>query len=114
MILGFINTDVIILSLFLIVNLTIGLFSSKRVSSLTHYAIGNKDFNIPTLTATITVSWIGGIYVFEILEHTYRDGLYFIIIIGGIAVCLWLVSLLAIRMKEFLNNLSVADAMRDL
>ncbi|OJW66928.1 MAG: hypothetical protein BGO68_01745 [Candidatus Amoebophilus sp. 36-38] len=111
--LGF-NIDIIIFSLFLIINLAIGLFSSRRVNSLRDYAVGRKDFSTATLTAAIMVSWIGGMYVFEILEHTYRDGLYFIIVIIGACLCLWLVGLLAVRMREFLKNLSVAEAMGDL
>jgi Na+/proline symporter len=111
--LGF-NLDMLIFGLFLLINLAIGLFSSRRVTTLRDYAIGRKDFSTATLTATIVVSWIGGMYVFEILEHTYRDGLYFVIVICSACLCLWLVGLLAVRMREFLKNLSVAEAMGDL
>eukprot|EP01132_Coremiostelium_polycephalum_P002970 gene2970-3708_t len=113
MLLG-LNIDMIILVIFLLANVVVGLFSSKRISSLYDYAVGGKDFSTATLTATVMVSWIGGMYVFEVLEHTYRDGLYFIIIIMGACLCLWLVGLLAVRMHEFLNNISVAEAMGDL
>ncbi|MHB9147677.1 MAG: sodium:solute symporter family protein [Candidatus Amoebophilus sp.] len=108
------NIDMLIFGLFLGINIVIGLFFSKRVTSLRDYAIGRKDFSTATLTATIVVSWIGSMYVFEILEHTYRDGLYFIVIIIGACLCLWLVGLLSVRMREFLKNLSVAEAMGDL
>lgn len=105
------KAEVIIFSLFLIVNLVIGLFFSGRVSSLRAYAVGNKDFSTATLTATIMVSWIGSWYFFETLERTYTDGLYFIIIVSGACICLVFVGLLAVRMREFLKNISVADAM---
>ena len=108
------NIDMIIFGLFLVINLSIGLFSSRRVNSLRDYAVGRKDFSTATLTATIVVSWLAGMYVFEILEYTYRDGLYFIIVVSGASICLWLVGLLAVRMREFLKNISVAEAMGDL
>ncbi|MHB9147684.1 MAG: sodium:solute symporter family protein, partial [Candidatus Amoebophilus sp.] len=108
------NIDMIIFGLFLIINLSIGLFSSRRVTSLRDYAVGKKDFSTATLTATIVVSWLAGMYVFEILEYTYRDGLYFIIVVSGASICLWLVGSLAVRMREFLKNISVAEAMGDL
>ncbi|WP_238541603.1 sodium:solute symporter family protein [Candidatus Amoebophilus asiaticus] len=101
----------LILVLFLGINLVIGLFSSRRVTSLQDYAIGRKDFSTATLTASIVVSWVGSWYVFETLGHTYTDGLYFIIAITGACTCLVIVGLLAVRMQEFLKNISVAEAM---
>eukprot|EP01132_Coremiostelium_polycephalum_P000250 gene250-330_t len=87
------NFDIIILGLFLLINLVIGLLSSKRISSLREYAIGRKDFSTATLIATIVVSWIGSC---------------------GACICLFLVGILAVRMREFLKNISVADAMGSL
>jgi len=108
------NIDIIIFVLFLVINLAIGLLSSRRITSLRDYAVGRKEFSTATLTATIVVSWVAGMYVFEILKHTYRDGLYFIIVVSGASICLWLVGLLSVRMREFLKNISVAEAMGDL
>lgn len=108
------NIEIIIFSLFLAVNLGIGLFFSRSVNSLRDYAVGRKDFSTPTLAATIMVSWIGSWYVFETLQHTYNHGLYFIIVISGACICLMFVGALATRMREFLKNLSVAEAMGDL
>lgn len=108
------NIDMVIFGLFLLINLVIGIFSSRRITSLRDYAIGKKDFSTATLTATIVVSWLGSWYVFETLQHTYTDGLYFVIVISGACICLVLVGLLAVRMREFLKNISVAEAMGDL
>ena len=105
------NIDMLIFGLFLGINLIIGLFSSRRITSLRDYAVGRKDFSTATLTSTIVVSWIGSWYVFETLEHTYTDGLYFIIVISGACICLVFVGLLSVRMQEFLKSISVADAM---
>jgi Na+/proline symporter len=108
------NIDMVIFGSFLLINLAIGIFSSRRVTSLRDYAVGRKDFSTATLTATIVVSWMAGMYVFEILEHTYKDGIYFITVVSSAFICLWLVGLLAPRMREFLKNISVAEAMGDL
>lgn len=110
----YLNIDIIIFAVFLVANLVVGLLHSRQVVSLRDYSVGRKDFSTATLVSTIVVSWVGGWYVFEILGNTYKDGLYFVIIISGAFICLWLVGQLAVRMGEFLNNLSVAEAMGDL
>ncbi|MEM7382891.1 MAG: sodium:solute symporter family protein [Bacteroidota bacterium] len=110
----YLNIDVIIFVVFLATNLVVGLLHSRQVVSLRDYSVGRKDFSTATLVSTIVVSWVGGWYVFEILANTYTDGLHFVIIISGAFICLWFVGQLAVRMGEFLNNLSVAEAMGDL
>ena len=101
------NIDVIIFAIFLITNLVVGLSHSRQVASLRDYSVGRKNFSTATLVSTIVVSWVGGWYVFEILANTYKTGLHFVIIISGAFICLWLVGQLAVRMGEFLDNLSV-------
>ena len=108
------NIDVILFAIFLITNLVVGLSHSRQVASLRDYSVGRKNFSTATLVSTIVVSWVGGWYVFEILANTYKTGLHFVIIISGAFICLWLVGQLAVRMGEFLDNLSVAEAMGDL
>lgn len=78
------------------------------------YAVGRKDFSTATLTATVVASWLGGDDEFYILENTYTDGLYFVIVILSAEMCLLLSGQLALRMGEFFHNLSVAEAMGDL
>ena len=106
--------DIGIFVVFLIANLVVGLSYGRGLKSMRDYSIGNKDFSTATLTATIVVSWIGGGDIFYMLKHTYTDGLYFVIVIIGAAICLLLIGQLATRMGEFLNDLSVAEAMGNL
>lgn len=106
--------DIAIFVVFLVINLIVGLFYSRQVNSIRDYSVGRKEFSTATLTSTIVVSWIRGWYIFYMLEHIYKDGLYFIIVIIGAAICLLLIGQLAARMGEFLNNLSVAEAMGDM
>jgi Na+/proline symporter/5'-deoxynucleotidase YfbR-like HD superfamily hydrolase len=86
-----------------------------RVKSLRDYSIGRKDFSTATITSTIVATWIGGGFMFYTLSNTYTTGLHFAISIAGASLCLLLTGqFLALRMGEFLNNFSVAEAMGDL
>ena len=87
----------------------------RRVKDLKDYALGGKNFSTPTLTATIVATWIGGGYLSYTLSRTYGEGLYFIVAIVGDAFALLVVGqVLAVRMRNFLSNTSVAEAMGDL
>ncbi|WP_044282713.1 sodium:solute symporter family transporter [Candidatus Amoebophilus asiaticus] len=107
--------DIILFTTFLLVNLTVGLMAGRRVRSLRDFSIGNKDFTTATVTSTIVATWIGGGFMFYGLQNIYKDGLQFVIPLLGSTLCLLFTGqVLAIRMGEFLNNLSVAEAMGDL
>lgn len=109
---GYLNMDIIIFSIFLLANIVIGLMAGDKVKSLREYAIGNKDFSTGTLTSTIVATWIGGGYMFYALQNIYTSGLQFILLSLGGTLCLLLIGqILAVRMGEFLNNLSVGEAM---
>lgn len=99
---------------FLLLNLTVGLIYSRSVTDLRDYALGGKNFSTPVLVATIVATLASGNSLFVILENTYSKGLYFIIARLGLPVGLLLYGQLATRMAEFLNNVSVAEAMRDM
>ncbi|MEM7055372.1 MAG: hypothetical protein AAF392_00570, partial [Bacteroidota bacterium] len=99
---------------FLAINLMVGLSYGRRVKDLKTYALGGKNFSTGTLTATIVATWMGGDTIFYTVTNVYKGGLYFIIPILGWIVCVILTGQLAIRMGEFLQNVSVAEVMRDL
>src|SRR5690606_9926683 len=68
-----------------------------------------------TVTSTIVATFIGGGFLFYGLQNAYRSGLQYIIPLLGSSLCLLFTGqVLAVRMGEFLNNLSVAEAMGDL
>jgi Na+/proline symporter len=106
--------DIGILVVFLVVTLVVGLRYGRSVKTIQDYALGGKSFSTFTLTATIVATWIGGDTIFYIVTNVYKGGLYFIIPILGWVVCVILTGQLAARMGEFLDNISVAEAMRDL
>ncbi|MEM7055517.1 MAG: HD domain-containing protein [Bacteroidota bacterium] len=110
-----ITLDIIIFSIFLALNLLIGLGAGRRVKTLREYATGRKDFSTATVTSTIVATWVGGGFLFYALAQIYTTGLLFIIAsLGGTICLLFTGQVLAVRMGEFLNNLSVAEAMGDL
>ena len=106
--------DTAILVIFLATNLIVGLRHGRRVSNLREYAIGNKDFSTGTLTATIVATWSSGSTLFIILENTYDRGLYYLIARIGLPLGILLTAQLARRMEEFLDNISIAEAMGDM
>jgi Na+/proline symporter len=101
-----------ILAVFLLFNLLVGLWASRGVKSLEEYSIGKKDFSTGALTATIVSTWIGGSFMTSYLANIYTNGWYFILPFIGDSFALLITGLwLVPRMGEFLNNLSVADAL---
>ncbi|MFN7095708.1 MAG: hypothetical protein ACK4M7_10125, partial [Burkholderiales bacterium] len=96
-------------------NLILGLRAGRGVKTLRAYAIGDKNFSTATLTSTIIATWFGGGFMFYTLSNTYSNGLLFIIPAAGSSLCLLVIGqILAVRMGEFLNNISVAEAMGDI
>ena len=109
------NPDIIIFSIFLLINLGVGLFYSRGVTTIEQYAIGDRKFSTSALVSTIVASWLGAGFISCTLAETYRQGLYFLI--PGIFYSLGLAligSLFVNRMGEFLGKLSIAEAMGEL
>jgi hypothetical protein len=109
------NLDLVIFSSFLIINLLVGLFYGRGVTSIGEYAIGKRNFSTGTIVATLVATWIGAGFFTYTLVETYRKGLYFLIpTLGDSLVFILLGYVLAPRMGEFLGKLSIAEAMNDL
>lgn len=109
------DLDLVIFSLFLLANLWVGLHYGRQVKILRDYSIGKKDFSTATLVATVIATGTGGGFLFYTLASTYTDGIYFIIAIMGGSLCLLFIGqVLAVRMGEFLDKLTVAEAMGSL
>jgi len=110
-----INIDSAIFIGFLLVNLAVGLFYSRGITSIKEYAIGNRNFSTATLAATIVATWMAGSNISITVSESYSNGLYYII--PGLAdgISFFIVAYFyAPRMLEFLGNLSVAEAMGNL
>jgi len=109
------DLDIVIFILFLTANLWLGLASSRGVTTIKEYAIGNRNFSTATIAATIIATWANGSDFFMTLTETYSNGLYFIWAATCDMLCFLIVGLFfAPRLAEFIGKLSIAEAMGDL
>jgi len=107
--------DHIIFFGFLILNIIFGLKSSKGITSITQYAIGDRNFNTSALVATLVATWICGEFFYTNLIEIHKSGLYFIIPALGNVICFLFIGWFFIpRMQEFLGKKSIAEAMNDI
>ncbi len=106
--------DTAILAVFLLISLAVGLYHGQQVKSLRDFGVGRKNFSTATLVATIVATYSSGSSLFICLENTYINGLYYLFSLLGLPLSLLLGGLLALRMGEFMGNISVADAMNNL
>jgi Na+/proline symporter len=98
---------------FLILNIILGLKSSKNITSITQYAIGDRNFSTGAIVATIVATWMSGSLLFLDLEGTYSSGLYYIvaIIVGRMVGLLLTGYVVGARMGKFLNDVSVPESL---
>ncbi len=109
------NIDSIIFISFLVVNIFLGLFSSRGIKTIKEYAVGNRNFSTATISATIVATWISGEFFFSNAAEIYRGGFVYLIAAMGDILCILIVGLFfAPRMGEFLGKVSIADAMGSL
>ena len=105
----------LIFGVFLIINLAVGLHYGRDVKTLREYAVGNKDFSTFAIVSTIVSTWTTGSLLFFALSKIYTEGLYFLLALISHALYIIVVQkFFLLRMGEFLNNLSVAEAMGSL
>ena len=109
------SVDTIIFLGFLVVNIVLGLTSSRGIKTIREYAVGNRNFSTATIAATIVATWVSGEFFFANAAEVYRGGFLYLIAAMGDIVCILIVGLFfAPRMGEFLGKLSIADAMGSL
>lgn len=110
-----ISTEIIVLAVFLMANLAFGLYHARNVKTIEDYALGGRNFSTSALVSTIIATWIGGDYLFITVSEVYKTGIHYAIGCLGMVVCLLLNAYVFIpKMKDFLGNLSVAEAMGNL
>ena len=110
----FLDIDIALVSIFLVITLVVGIYYGRQVKDLKDYALGGKNFSTSTLVATIVATVASGSSLFIIIEKTYSQGLYYMLARLGLPLSVWLYGHLAVRMGEFMHNLSVAEAMGNL
>lgn len=109
------SIDSVIFIGFLVINIVLGLASSRGIKTIKEYAIGDRNFSTATIVATIIATWISGEFFYSNIYETYNLGLHAIWVAAGDPLCFLLIGIFfAPRMGEFLGKLSIAEAMGDL
>lgn len=110
------NIDARIFIGFLALNLIFGLMASRGISTIRSYSIGNKDFSTATIASTIIATWVSGEFFFTIVSESYSKGMGFMVmmVLGDFLGIFLVGKYFAPRMGEFLDKLSIAEAMGDL
>ena len=113
---SYFSLDLIIFIFFLALNLIIGLRAGREVKTVRDFAIGKKNFVTGTIVSTILATNIGGGIMMYGLQYIYTKGLLFILpfLLGSSLGLLVTGQVIAVRMGEFLNDLSVAEVMGNL
>ena len=110
-----ITLDIAILSLFLLITLAVGMSHGRQVKSIKDFALGGKNFSTITLAAAIIATYASGGGFFIDIGNTYTQGLYYIMaVMVGTPLGMWFNTRLAMRMREFMHHVSVAEAMGSL
>lgn len=95
---------------FLLLTIVLAGYSTKNVTTYQTYAIGNKNFSTATLVATLLATAFGGGMLMRNMEQTYHQGLSWITLSLLLSFFKhWFASRLAIRMRPFMHNLSIAE-----
>ncbi|TDG95783.1 sodium:solute symporter family protein [Cardinium endosymbiont of Culicoides punctatus] len=106
------NTDLMIVSIFLIVTLVIGFYCGRGVTTFRDYAIGRKKMSSFVLTVSLIATTYGGIILNYRLDALYREGFYAFIRYLASAINFYLATrFVIVRMKEFTGHFSVAESM---
>ncbi len=109
------NIDPLIVSSFLIINLLVGIFYGRGITTLKCFAIGDRNFSTATITGTIIATWIGAGFFASSVSETYYNGLWHIIARVGDFLTLAIVGMvIAPRIGEFFGKITVAEIMNDL
>lgn len=110
------NIDAVVFGIFLVANLGLGLFSSRGITTIKEYAVGDRKFSTAVIVSTIVATWIGGHDFVDNVSEVHSQGLSYIwSVVLGDWLCIALVGLFfSVRMGEFLGKLSIAEAMGDM
>lgn len=109
------NIDHIIVCIFLLINLCLGLYVGRGMSSIKDFAVGQRRYSSYAILATMSASFIGGGYTFGISEKVFRFGIvYFLCILGVSLQQIFVAKVVAPRMGRFRKAISVGDMMAQL
>ncbi len=103
------NLDIFMFASFLALNLGVGLWYSRGVKTLRQYAIGDKQFSTIVIALTIAATFATGSSLGQF--GIYKRGAIAIIPRIRLPLSFGLIAWWCIRSGEFLNHLTIAEAM---
>lgn len=106
------NIDIAVIVIFLLLNLGVGLYYGRGVTSVRDYAVGDRTFTTASLVSTIVATSVTGSLFVVGMSRIYTNGLYHFLGSCGAAVSLYLSAKFIIpRMKSFMGSLSIAESL---
>ncbi len=104
----FLNTIIIIV--FLLVNLLIGYFSSKKIVDFAQFSVGHRSFSALIIAISLSANFIGGGYTMGNAAKVYEGGMLFAFALLGFSAKEALVArFIAPRMSNFNTCYSIGD-----
>lgn len=95
---------------FLFVTLTIGLYMSQKSTTFRAYAVGTQQFHTTTLIASLLATGFGGGLLMREVPKMYDQGICYIFLTpAGCMLSSYIISLLALHMGPFMQQLSMAE-----
>lgn len=105
--------DYIIVMLVLISTICVGLFASKKVSSLTKFSVGDRNYSSITLFITLVASYMGAGFTFGLSGKTFELGVLYVIGLMGFSLQQLLVGMyIAPRVEPFRKMITVGDILQ--
>ncbi|MGI2298744.1 sodium:solute symporter family transporter [Candidatus Cardinium hertigii] len=107
----YLNMPIAIVGAFLGLTLVVGIYFSRKETSLQGHAVGNKEFSTASLVATVLATGFGAGGLIRNVQEYYNQGLYWMLkVIGGVSLGYCVTAWLALRMGPFMRHLSLADS----
>ncbi len=109
------SLDLMVMCGYFILTLLLGLWAGKGVKTIEDFSTGGRNYGSFFIFATLSSSFIGGGFTTGLAEKVFSIGLVYVVAMWGFSVKEILVAkILAPRMKNFQNAISIGDIMNQL
>ncbi|MBF8246502.1 MAG: sodium:solute symporter family protein [Rickettsia sp.] len=103
--------DIFVIGFFGISVLISGFMNVHKVRNFEDFAVGDKNFSLSALVATLTATYFSGSTFFMTIENTYQRGiLYLVTTILGYMGIVFTALVLVPKMQTYLKNISLAES----
>ncbi len=104
-------TDIVILGIFVISIFIAGFTNMHKVKNFREFSVGDKNFSLSSLVATLSATYLSGSLFFTTVENTYQRGLYYLFSTSGVYLGIAFSAFYLVpKLTKFLNNISLAES----